>query len=164
MATAGYTSIGVNTETCGSGSGVNNPVGLLITMPEAGSISMITARVNMTSTTKSIFCRLYDGSAGALGALQATSNSTSVTSAEAWYDFIIASPFNASATTYWIEFLGYGGDGPGTTLGQIKYDTGGGANTGYSKNDSGTPAYNTRQYSLYATYAPSGIVWNMALV
>lgn len=155
MALVGYQNIGANTFQAGTGIGVNNPTGLLITMPQAGSITKITAYVAMTSTTKSIVCRIYSGSAGSRGTLQATTNSSSVTSSFAWIDFTFASAFNAAATTYWLQFDGYGGDGPGTTIGEIKYDTGGATNSGYDLLDNGTPQYETNQYSIYATYDPS---------
>lgn len=155
MATAGYTNIGASTANTGTGSGVANPVGLLITIPVLGNITKITGYVNMTTTTKNLTCSLYAGSSGSRGALQATSTATSVTSTPAWIDFTFASPFSASVTTYWLQFSGYGGDGPGTTIGQIAFDTGGAANTAYSVNDGGTPVFNTSQYSIYATYTPT---------
>lgn len=164
MALIGYQNIGANDFAAGSASGVQNPTGLLITMTESGSITKITAYVATTITSKSITCRIYAGSAGSLGALQATTNTSTVTTTFQWLDFTFASAFSASATTYWLEFVGYGGDGPGTAVGHIKYDTGGAANSGYDKLDNGSPQYETNQYSIYATYTPPAIGFNIALV
>lgn len=161
MATAGYTSIGANNEQVGTANGTNNPAGLLITMPVAGSISKITAYVNTTisgvpSGSGSTTCSIYAGTSGSLGSLLSSTNSNTFNGTAAFVDFTFASAYSASATTYWIEFTGLGGGGGGTAVGNIKYDTGGGANTSYLKNDVGTPAYGTNQYSLYATYTASG--------
>jgi hypothetical protein len=155
-ATVGYATIGANTQNAGSASGTGNPTGLLVTMPTTGSITKITAYVAMTSTSKNLFARIYSGSAGSRGSLLATSNSTLVTSTFGWVDFTFATPYAASATTYWLEYSGYGGDGPGTSFAQIKYDTGGATNTGYDLSDIGVPQYETNRYSMYATYTTSG--------
>lgn len=165
MATVGYQTIGANTYSAGTGNGRANPAGLLITMPTAGTITTITAHVAMSSTSKSLTCSVYLGSAGSLGALQATSNTAVVTSSFAWIDFTLGTPFVAAATTYWLEFSGYGGDGPGTTTGLLKYDTGGAANSGYDKLDNGIPNFEANQYSIYATYTPAagGSSWSIAL-
>ena len=166
MATIGYTSIGASTEGAGTANGTNNPAGLLITMPTAGLVSKITARVltmisGIPAGSGSSTAKIYAGSAGSLGSLVATSASNTFNGTETWVDFTFSSPVSVTATTYWIEFSGLGGGGPGSAYGNIKYDTGGGSNTGYSKSDLGVPTYNTKQYSLYATYTlpvPSGFL------
>lgn len=165
MAIVGYNSIGALQFAAGSGNGTNNATGLLIIMPEAGSITKITAYVATTVTGKNIACRIYAGSAGSRGALLATTNTSAVTTSFQWLDFTFTSPYSASATTYWLQFDGYGGDGPGTAVGQIKYDTGGAANSGYDLLDNGIPQYETNQYSIYATYTPTATGgFNIALV
>lgn len=160
MATVGYTSIGANDFGAGTASGTNNPAGLLVTMPVAGNITKITAYVftvisGVPLGSGSIPCRIYAGTAGAVGALQATTNTSTVNGTAAWVDFTFAAPFSAAATTYWLQFDGLGGNGFGTAIGVIKYDTGGAANTGYDRLDNGTPQYETNQYSIYATYTPT---------
>lgn len=162
MATVGYTTIGANT--AGGSSGANNFPGLMITMPIAGLISKITAYVANSTTSVNTTCKLYLGSAGALGALQATTTNSLVTTSFQWLDFTFASPFSAAATTYWLEFNCDGGNGPGGNIGNIKYDTGGVANTGYQRLDNTTPAYNSNQYSIYATYDSATGGFNIALV
>lgn len=152
MATAGYTSIGANTETAGTASTGPNPTGLLVTFPSVSTVSKITAYVRGTVGTTSTTCKLYAGSAGSRGALVSTSTSASVTTSFAWVDFVFSSPVAVSATTYWVQFDSAGGDGPGTNVDEIKYDTGGASNTSYSLDDFGVPGYGTRQYSMYATY------------
>lgn len=164
MPTVGYTNIGANDFAAGSASGTNNPTGLLITMPETGKINKITAYVATTISSKSIVCKIYAGTAGALGSLLATTAASTVTTSFQWLDFTFNSFYSASATTYWLEFNGYGGDGPGTAVGHIKYDNGGAANTGYDKSDIGTPQYETNQYSIYATYDLNDSFFNVALV
>lgn len=152
MATVGYTNIGASTYSAGTTSGGVNPAGLLITFPTAGIVSKITAYVATTVSSQSISCRIYSGSAGSLGTLIATTATSTVTTSFGFVDFTFAIPLNVTATTYWIEFIGFGGGGPGTAVGQIKFDTGGATNSGYAKSDLQVPAYNTSQYSIYATY------------
>lgn len=170
MATVGYTTQGANTQQAGTANGTVNPAGLLITMPIAGSITKISACVftsisGVPSGSGSIVCKIYAGTAGALGSVLATTNVSTVTGTTAFIDFIFASAFSASATTYWLEFQGLGGNGPGTAVGNIKYDTGGASNTGYSKSDVQVPVYDTNQYSIYATYTPAATEgFNIALV
>lgn len=156
MATAGYTTIGANTQSAGTQNFTNNPQGLLISFPSPATVSQISAYVAMTSSSRLIACKIYTGSAGSRGTLVATTNNSSVTNTFGWVDFPFASSPSVSATTYWIEFEGYGGDGPGSSTAQIKYDTGGATNTGLNQDDFGVPQYNTFQYSLYATYTSSG--------
>jgi GH18 family chitinase len=161
--TVGYTSIGANTFQAGTANGVNNPVGLLVTMPASGSITKITANVftsisGVPSGSGSIVARIYSGTAGARGSLLATTNASTVNGTAAWIDFTFASAFAASATNYWLQFDGLGGNGPGTAVANIKYDTGGATNTGYDLLDNGTPQYETNQYSMYATYGSTPAV------
>ena len=153
--TIGYSTIGASIQNAGSASGSNNPGGLLVTFPSAAQVTKLTAYVRMTSTTRSVTASIYAGSAGSRGALVKTSSASSVTSTPGWVDFTFATAANVTATTYWIQFDGYGGDGPGTSFAQINYDTGGASNTGYVVNDLGTPVYNTQKASIYATYTPS---------
>jgi len=151
MAAIGYTTIGSSTKNCGTPTGVENEVGLLITIPAAGVISKITAYVNMTSGTENISCTIYSGSAGSLGSAISTTTSHSVGTA-AWVDFIFTDPVVVSPTTYWLQFFGWGGDGPGTAIAQIAYDSGGSTNSSYQRDDFDDPSYGTDQYSMYATY------------
>jgi hypothetical protein len=155
MATTGYTTQGTLTYLTGYSGGMNDP-GLLITMPVSGSITKITAYVANTLSSTSSVCKLYAGSAGARGSLLATTNTSTVTTSFQWLDFTFATPYSASATTYWLEFGGDGGNGPFGDIGQIKYNTGGGTNTSYALNDFAVPVYGTDQYSIYATYTASG--------
>lgn len=153
MATLGYTSIGVNQ--IGSSSGSINPNGLLITVPSSGQITKITAYVAESISSASLACALYSGSAGSRGSLITNTNSSTVTTTFAWVDFTFASAQNVTAQTYWLQFNGDGGGGPGTNIASIKYDTGGATNSGYDLLDNGTPQYETNQYSMYATFTPT---------
>lgn len=149
--TTNYSTIGTNNSAVGTASNCNNP-GLLITMPVSGTITKFSAYVaNSTGTAAGNFS-LYAGSAGARGALITGSNTGSITTSFAWVDFTLASPYSAAAGTYWIQFNGQCGNGPGGNLSTIKSDTGGASNTGYSLSDIGAVVYNTNQYSMYATY------------
>lgn len=154
MATVGYTTIG-SAGTAGGSSGATNFPSLMITMPIAGSITKITAYVSNDVNSGGTSCSLYTGSAGALGALQSSTNNSTVTTTPQWLDFTFASPFAASATTYWLQFNCDGGNGPGGNRGSVAYDTGGATNTGYQRLDNSIPSYNTLQYSIYATYTAS---------
>lgn len=164
MATAGYTNIGANTYMTGNANNTNWP-GLKITLPVAGSITKITAHVANTVSSNNTMCKLYSDVAGLRVLLLATTNNSTVTTSFQWLDFTFASPYSALATDYWLEFDGDGGNGPGGNRGQIKYDTGGGANTSYTLNDTGIPIYGTDQFSIYATYSPTATDgFNIALV
>lgn len=151
-ATLGYTTIGSNTFQAGTINGTNNPVGLLITVPGSGTITKITAHVIESVSSGSLTAKIYSGSAGSRGALISTTNGATVTTTFGWVDFIFATPVSVSATTYWIEFSGDGGGGPGTNVASIKYDTGGAANSAYDVLDNSSVNYETNQYSIYATY------------
>lgn len=148
----GYTSIGANTEKAGGSSSAQNPTGLLITIPSSGTISKITAYVDVNTSNADITASLYTGSAGSRGTLVTTTNTTNVTTSFGWYDFTFSSPVAVTAGTYWIQWDSYGGNGPGTPFGNIKYDTGGDTNTSYLVSDVNVPQYNTKQYSLYTTF------------
>lgn len=150
--TFGYTSIGASTANAGTTGGVNNPTGLLGTLTEAGSISKITAYTSVTTGTSNIASKLFAGSAGSRGALIDTTNTTSNNTTPQWLDYTFASPYSGSATTYWLDYQGAGGGGPGTPVGRIAYDTGGGANTSYTTTDVGALVYGTDIFSIYATY------------
>lgn len=150
MATFGYTTIGGSTYAAGSNNSTNPP-GLLITLDQVYDLEKITAHVKNTVSSSSQTCKLYAGSAGALGSLLATTNTASVTTTFAWVDFTFATPYNAASNTYWIEFFPDGNNGPGGNASQIHYDAGGGADTAYRKTDFGIPSYNTDQFSIYAT-------------
>lgn len=164
MATVGYTNIGATGETLGTADNTN-PAGLMITMLETGTITKITAYVNNSVSSSPQTCKLYTGSAGSLGILQATTNTGTVTTTPAWVDFVFASPFSASVTTYWLEFTPDGANGPGGNRSTDYYDSGGDVNTGYFKLDNGTPSYDSNRRSIYATYTPtSGPSWSIALV
>ncbi len=152
--TAGYTTIGASQYFTGS-SGNTNPPGLMITVAAGGSLTKITAYVANSVSSNSSNASIYAGSAGARGALIASTNLNTVTTSFGWVDFTFSSPVTVSATTYWIQFNGDGGNGPGGNVGEIAYDTGGAANTGYTLTDIGNPQYNTSQYSMYATYTPT---------
>lgn len=166
MATAGYTTQGGTTENTGFSGNTNWPGGM-ITMPSAGDITKITAYCSNTVSSFSPRCTIYAGSAGArsssvIGATTTSSTGTSF----ALTDFNFSSVFGASATTYWLQFEGDGGNGPGGNVGQIKYDAGGAANTSYVLSDIGVPVYDSKQYTLYATYNPAGgggPSWSIAL-
>lgn len=165
MATVGYTNIGANTGSGNTNFGPASP-GLLITMPEAGSITSITAYCRTNLSTMSLACRIYAGTAGARGAEQAVTNNANVTTSFGWVQFNFASPFAASATTYWLQWDGTGGSGPGTNVGEYRYDSGGAADSGYVLSDLFAPLYNSNQYSIYATYTPAGgeTGFNIALI
>lgn len=171
MATAGYTTIGATAGSTGTANGTNNPAGLLITMPESGSITKVTAYIDTVIAgvplgSGTTVCKIYTGTAGAVSSLVATTNTNTFNGTAAWVDFTLASAFPAAATTYWLQQDGLGGGGPATATGRIYLDTGGAANTGYFRDDGGTPAYNTNQFSLYATYTPDTPTggFNIALV
>lgn len=151
--TAGYTTIGASTAGNGTTNDCNDN-GLLITIPSAGTMTKITAYVSNNLSTTNGNATLYAGSAGSRGAFIANTQAGSVTTSFAWVDFTFAVPQAVSATTYWIEFSGQCGGGPGTNVSSIRYDTGGGSNTSYQENDVLVPVYSTRQYSMYATYTP----------
>lgn len=153
--TAGYSSIGASTYQAGTATGNANPSGLLVTFASAGSVTKITAYVAENISSGSLTAKIYNGTAGSLGSLISTTNAATVTTSFAWVDFTFASPVAVTAQTYWIEFSGDGGAGPGTNVASQKYDGGGAANTGYQKNDGGTPVYDSNQYSMYATYTAS---------
>lgn len=156
MATAGYTTIGSNDYPLGSSS-FYNPPGAMITMPEIGTITKITGYVNNTNGALSLTCGFYTGSAGSRSSLLQTTSGTSVNTTPSWFDFSLPVPYSASATTYWLQFNGTAGNGPGGEVSHIRYDTGGATDTGYTLSDIGTPQYNTNQYSLYATYTPNSV-------
>ena len=153
--TLGYTTIGASEYQTGT-PGSQNPAGLMITVPSAGTISKISAHVRNNNSTVALAARLYAGSAGSLGSLIATTQTSNVTTSYAWVDFTFATPQSVSATTYWIEFVGDGGNGPGGNLSFIHFDGGGASNTGFTKNDFGVPVYDGNQYSIYATYTATG--------
>lgn len=156
MATSGYTTIGANTDPTGTGNNVNWP-GAMITMTETGTITKITAYVANTVSSNTPKCVLYGGSAGARGSsILGSTNTATVTTSFGLVDFTFPSAFPAVATTYWLEFDGDGGNGPGGNVGQIKYDTGGPTNTSYLLSDVGSPQYDTKKYTVYATYTPTG--------
>lgn len=152
--TAGNTNIGANTYTMGSNN-FYNPPGVMITVTAAGSITKVSAYVRNTVSAQALSAALYAGSANSRGALIATTNTTSVGTTFGWVDFTFATPQSVSATTYWLHFNGTGGNGPGGNVSEMKYDTGGAANTGYILSDVGSPIYSTDNYSMYATYTPT---------
>lgn len=155
--TFGYTSIGASEYSIGSSS-LYNPPGLLGTLPANGDISKITVHTVATVGDAGTTCILYAGSAGSRGSSLATTNSNSVGTSYSWVDFTFASPYSATADTYWLHFNGDGANGPGGNVDNIHYDSGGATNTGYTLDDLGEPTYNTNQYSIYATYTETGQV------
>lgn len=159
-ATAGYTNIGASSFQAGTQNTTNNPTGLLITIPVGGgTVTDIQAYVGMgsgTGSSQNISCKLFNGSAGTVGSLVATTNASTVTTTFGWVTFTFSSGVALSAGTYWLEYEGFGGNGPGSSVGFIHYDTGGVTNTGYDRLDNGTPSFETNQYSIYADYTPSG--------
>lgn len=160
MATAGYTTIGTLTDLTGT-SGTINPVGAMITMPENGNITKLTAHVADTTISTGATCYVYAGSAGARGSsIIGVTIGATVTTSFQWLDFTFASPFPATNTTYWLQFNGDGGNGPGGDVGQIKYDVGGASNTSYNDSDLGVPIYGSNQYSFYATYTATAATTN----
>lgn len=144
----GYDTIGSNDYNTGGSSFINEP-GLLITT-SGGSCNSLFAYVRNTTTTNNRTMRLFEGSAGSRGSLVATTNSASVSTTYGWVEFTFASTQTLSAGTYWIQFDGDGDNGPGGNVSQIKYDTGGATDSGYTENDFQVPIYNTNQYSMYA--------------
>lgn len=162
MATLGYTSIGVNQ--IGSSTSSTNPNGLLITVPSSGTITKITAYVAENVSSASLSCGLYSGSAGSRGTLISSTNTSTVTTSFGWVDFTFASAQNVTAQTYWLQFNGDGGNGPGANIASIKYDTGGATNSGYDLLDNGTPNYETNRYSMYATFITPASLTNITSI
>lgn len=167
MATVGYTTIGTLIDATGTSSS-NNPVGAMVTMTESGDMTKITGYVANTLSSSSSNCTIYTGGAGARNSsIVARTTFNTVTTTFGLVDFTFSSVFGVTAQTYWIQFNGDGGNGPGGDVGQIKYDIGGAANTSYNDNDFQIPVYGSNQYTLYATYNPAGVSsvlgWNIAL-
>lgn len=147
---AGYNVIGANTYTTGTSSFINPP-GLMITIPIASGITKFSAYVANTLSSDSINFSIYSGTPSVRGSLLTSSLPATVTTSFGWVDFSFASPFSVAAGTYWIQFNGDGGTGPGGNVSQIKYDPNTGlGGTSYFQGDAST-IYGKDQYSMYAT-------------
>lgn len=167
MSTAGYTTIGASTEQTGNSNNVNW-VGAMVTMPVVGDITKLTVSCANTISSFSARCVIYSGSVGSRGSsVIGRTNIALTTTSFGLVDFPFSSVFSASATTYWLEFDGDGGNGPGGNIGELNYDIGGPTNTSYILSDLGNPQYGSKQYTFYATYnsAISSVLgFNIALV
>ena len=163
MATAGYTPQG-GTAVQITGATQENPAGLLIILPEQGTINSASFYGRYTVNPKATTVQIYAGTAGAKGALLHTSATADLSSTSFALETRNFSSPVLNAGTYWLQ-LNMTAEGPGSGLGEGARDTGGATNTGYQLNDVGGVVYDTNQYSIYVTYTPTATDgFNIALV
>jgi len=148
--TFGYTTQGASTYEFVATT-VDNPVGLLATLPTLAVPTSISYYARHTINPKSIFGRIYAGSAGSRGTSLYTSVAADNASTSYTLETRAITARSLTATTYWLEAAG-SPEGPGTGVADIAYDTGGATDTGYTTDDVGVLTYNTNKYSIYATY------------
>lgn len=149
--TAGYTSIGANDASIATLT-LNNPVGLKVTLPTDGTVTKVSVAVKYALFTSNVVARIYSDNAGERGTLLFTSDAGAIAGTSyAFLDLTFPSTVELSAGTYWIQIVDTGSVS-GTR--SVAYDTGGASNSGYQLDDLGVPAYNTNQYSIFATYTP----------
>ena len=130
------------------------------TLPSAGSVSKLSLYLQPTGTsgTQSFEGVIYAESAGAPGALLATTTALAFknTSTAGWYELNFSAPVKLAAGNYWLGFIsattaGVGAFRYATLSSGLDYNTN--TYTSGPSNPFGKATVLSRQISLYATYA-----------